>query len=148
MQVVAVADPRPVPDPRLRLRVRVSRSRLDREIGAGVPLDGSPALALRANQLATMRARETIAVMLARILEAAEEFEAASGSPVIVEHVAVLGARAGILELIERLRSAEPLHPRGIALARLLAQDRRSPIICQSVDRSIGQALADIAQSL
>ena len=86
--------------------------------------------------------------MLGTILEAAEERNADPSSPLIVNHAAVLDARAEIQTLIDRLRSPAPLDPSGIALARLLVRDSRSPLFSAGADRRLRDALSEIAGQL
>jgi hypothetical protein len=133
---------------RLRLRVRITRGSLDRQLASGAAADGSPALALRTQQLTSTPGRRTIAALLATILEAAEERQADPGSPLIVDHAAVLEAREQIQRLIDVLRARCELEPRGIALARLLLRDSRGPLFCASPGRPLEQALSDISAHL
>ena len=133
---------------RLRLRVRMGRARLDREIAAGAST-GEPAVrALRARQLCSRIERQAIAAALTNILDAAEERQADQSSPLNVQHAAVIAARQGILELVELLRSGAWREPRGVALASLLTRDPTSPIFSSSPDRTVHEALSEIAAAL
>jgi hypothetical protein len=133
---------------RLRMRVRLTRGVLDRQLAGGVTAGRSPALALRADQLRSPEVRRTIARLLGTILEAAEERSADPGSPLIVNHTAVLDARGDIQALITRLRSPATLDPCGIAHARLLVRDSRSPLFSAASDRTLRDALSEIAAQI
>lgn len=128
----------------LRVRVSVTRRRLDREIAGSAEIAESPARSLRAEQLTHPSTRRGIAAMLANILDAAAERRTDQYSPVIVEHEAVLEARAEILALIALLRSGAPLTPRAVALAALLAGHPDSPMVSRSSAETLPQALARI----
>lgn len=131
-----------------RLRVRLTRGWLDRQLARGATCDASPALALRAAQLASPPARKAIAVLLDTVLLAAEERAANPGSPLIVNHDEVIAAREQIVALVERLLSAAVLEPRGVALARLLVRDARSPLFSDASGHTLEQALSEIAVHL
>jgi hypothetical protein len=120
---------------------------LDREIATGLPIDQSPARAVRARQLTSASTRRTIAALYANVLDAAQERDADPGSPLIVEHLAVPAARQEIMKLIERLRSRATLEPRGLALARLLVCDSASPIFHPG-RQTVPVALAEITSAL
>ncbi len=130
------------------MRVRLTRGVLDRQLARGVSADRSPALALRADQLRSPEVRRTIARLLGTIVQAAEERNADPSSPLIVNHPAVRDASAEIQALIGRLRSTATLDPSGIALARLLVRDSRSPMFSAASDRRLRDALAEIAGQL
>ena len=131
-----------------RLRVRLHRRVLDREIAAGAPLDSDPARALRALQLTGAPERRRIARCLANILEAADERHADPESPVTLNHADVLVARHQIVALIEVLRSEQAVAARGAALARLLIVERRSPMLCESSERTVQQAVSEALVAL
>ena len=141
------ADPRQGLSLSLRLRVRAARRRLDLEIAAGAPPQESPARSVRAGQLATPGIRRSIATVLETILESAEERQHDPCSSLVLEHEAVLEARDGLLDLAGVLRSDEPLAPRALALAVVLAEHPDSPLVSPSATHTIRQALAEIAAS-
>ena len=128
-----------------RARVHIARRRLDREIAAGAPLPAGSDRERRARQLVGEAERRAIAAALSNVVAAAEERASDMGSPVVVDHAAVLDARAGIAALADRLSGGSPLSPRFVALASCLAFDRRSPLVSVRGGVSIDQALADIA---
>jgi hypothetical protein len=66
----------------------------------------------------------------------------------ILDHEAVLREREQIEELIERLRSTETVSARGVALMRLLVRESRGPLYHHRDDRTLHNALAEIAEAL
>jgi hypothetical protein len=90
--------------------------------------------------------RLKLATLYVNILDAAEERSADPGSPLIIEHAAVLAARQELIQLIARLSSREPLEPRGVALARLLIYDDAGPIF-RAGSTTLTVALAEIASA-
>jgi hypothetical protein len=129
----------------LRLRVRAARRRLDREIAVGAAPQESPARSVRAAQLAEPRTRRTMATLLETIVDSAQERQHDRSSHLVLEHDAVLEARDGLLELAGLLRSNEPLTPRALALAVVLAEHPHSPLVSPSAAQTVRQALAEIA---
>jgi hypothetical protein len=113
-----------------------------------VRVDRSPAHRLRARQLTSVAERHTIATALVHILAAAEECVSDNPSRLRLQHRAVLDARPAILELSALLRNGTALEPRGIALAHLLINERRSPIFVFRPDRTVEQALTEILREL
>ena len=131
-----------------RIRVRLHRRVLDREIAAGAVVDADPARALRALQLTGPSERRCVAASLGNILEAADERHADPASHVRLNHADVLAARRGILALIEVLRSEQTVTARGVALARLLTEERRSPMLCEGSGRTVQQAVSEALAAL
>lgn len=125
--------------------MRTARRQLDREIAAGAPSQESPARSVRAAQLATPGTRRAIATVLETILDSAQERRHDRCSNLVLEHEAVLEAGDGLLELAGILRSDEPMAPRALALAVVLAEHPDSPLVSPSATHTIRQALADIA---
>jgi hypothetical protein len=132
----------------VRLRVARAHRRLDREIASEAPVNDDPARALRAAQLTSPRERFYLAAVLEHILEAAEERERDPVSRVRVNHAALIAARHGILTLIDVLRTEREVAPRGVALARLLIDDPRSPLLSVGTGRSAQQSLSDAIHAL
>ncbi len=124
--------PRHATSPSLRARV-VSRLRagaLAARIRAGEPLDADPALACRAHQLTTRRARHTIAEGLERAaLRAALPAEAAITTRIPVQREAAGDAFRPLTALARRLREdGDPARPQGAALAYRLLTDGTAPL--------------------
>lgn len=136
------------PEWRLRLQARLERRLLDRQIARGAALDRSPARALRARQLGSTSERRAVAACLVNVLEAVEECEADSASPLVLDRRAVIEARVRIIALIERLRDDRPAEPRGVALARVLTDSANSPLFGTSSRQTLQQALEEIADAL
>ena len=134
-------------DLRSRLRARLRQRTLDREIASGL-LDGDPARALRARQLADDSERWSVAACLANILDAADERHADPASVLKLNHAEVLAARHEIVSLIEALRSPRSVQPRGVALARTLTDDRGSPLLVERAGRTVRQAVCEAAAAL
>jgi hypothetical protein len=131
-----------------RIRLRLHRRVLDREIAAGEPVHTDPVRALRASQLTGAPERLRVAVSLANIVEAADERHADPSSRVTLNHADVLAARHGIVALIEVLRSEQTVAARGVALARLLSEERSSPMLCESSGRTVQQAVSEALAAL
>ena len=131
-----------------RIRLRLHRRVLDREIAAGAAVRTDPVRALRALQLTGATERLRVAASLGNILEAADERHADPASRVRLNHAHVLAARHGILALIEVLRSEQTVTARGVALARLLTEERGSPMLCERSGRTVQQAVSEALAAL
>jgi hypothetical protein len=145
---IATRDAEVSPTWSVRARVRCRRRSIDHQLARGASPSRSPALALRAHQLAGGRERRAIAAGLETILAAAAEAQLDSASRLVLDHVAVNEARVEIIALIERLRQDRTLQVRGIALSRLLTFGPRSPLLQTSADQTLTQALAEIYDAL
>jgi hypothetical protein len=132
----------------LRLRVRLDQRALDREIANGVRLETNPLLELRARQLSSTAERHAIAAGLANILDAADECQDDPASQVAVNYRPVIAARRRIFALIELLRSESAVDVRGIALARLLTQDRTGPLFRPCANGTLEQAVTEVANAM
>jgi hypothetical protein len=125
----------------LRLRVYCTRGSLDRRIADAVALEATPALALRARQLAQAPTRCSLAADLRRAVAHAERMESRSRfSAVMLEPARVRAGRASILRLAERLEQATPVSPRGVALARVMLTDASSPLYNRDSERTVTEA--------
>jgi hypothetical protein len=115
---------------RARIASRIRAGALDARIRAGEPLDGDQALACRAHQLTTIRARHTIAEGLERAaLRAALPAEAAITTRVPVQREAAGDAFRPLTALSRRLRDdAGPARAQGAALAYRLLTDGTAPL--------------------
>lgn len=134
---------------KLRLRVHLTRGTLDRQIASGRPYLSTPALALRAHQLAEPRTRRRVARTLREIVEYADRRAAgAVFSAVVVEPVAVRNARHPILGLVERLEGPAQLNPAGIARAQVLITDGLSPLFDRNSPRTATQAIYEVQDAL
>ena len=131
-----------------RIRARLHRRVIDREIAGGAVVDGDPARGLRAQQLTGVTERRSAATSLRNILDAADERHADPASRVRLNHADVLAARHGIVALIEVLRSEQTVTARGVALARLLAVDRDSPMLSERSGSTVQQAVSEALGAL
>ncbi len=130
-----------------RLRVRLRQRVLDREIASGL-LEGDADRVLRGRQITSPAERHRVAALLANILDAAEERHADPASPLKLNHAEVLAARHGIVALITTLRSDRRVNPRGVALARALVDDGRSPLLRARAGRTVERAVSEAATAL
>jgi hypothetical protein len=134
---------------KLRLRVYLTRGTLDRQIASGRPYLSTPALALRAQQLAEPRTRLQVARTLRKIVEFADQRTAGRAlSAVVIEPTAVRRARHPILGLAERLESAAKLNPAGVARAQVLITDGLSPLFDRNSLRTATQAIYEVQDAL
>ncbi len=129
----------------LRIRL-ISRRRagiLDARIRAGEPLDASEALARRAHQLTSPRARHMIADGLQRAaLRAALPTEAKITARVPVQREAACDAFRPLTELAHRLRDeATPPRAQGVALALRLLTDGTAPLHAPSEPGTMREAV-------
>jgi hypothetical protein len=109
---------------------------------------GIPPRVLRASQLSSAPERRAIAAWPANILDAADECQVGLASPRLLDHAPVIAARGEIVALIELLRGETAPEVRGIALARLLADDPACRLLHPCPDRTLGQAVAEIIDAL
>lgn len=132
----------------LPLRVRLRRRVLDREIAAGLRPDEDPARSLRAHQLRCVWERRCVAAALSNILQAADERHADPASRLELNDAEVLAARHQLVELIESLRSEKAVAPRGVALARQLADAGTSPLLRARAGFTVRQAVSEAIRAL
>jgi hypothetical protein len=115
------------PSPLLRLRTRVRRAGLDRDIARGARHPGDALLQWREAQLTSTRERARLAARIEHVL-AERPQTGVSSSAVPVDHAAIELAEPVLRELVFRLRSPEPVEPRGMVLGWRLLTDACSPI--------------------
>jgi hypothetical protein len=131
-------SPRPSPWPapvaerpslRLRLRVALERDALDRALAGGAQATASSELAFRAARLMRERNCRGLARCLRlTVWEAEAGVSASRVTPRPVRRAEVLSARDALLSLAERLESAPPESPEGVAITERLLNDLRSPV--------------------
>jgi hypothetical protein len=135
--------------PALWLKVRLGRSRLDHQIALGRSCRGSDELTLRARELCGSRSQHALARNLRRIVVNAERLSARRAiTSVVIDAPAVLGDRRAVLALAERFERAAPVNARGVALARQLLGDGRSPLFIGPSAQSVTEAVAAIHEAL
>jgi hypothetical protein len=108
-----------------RWRDRFHRNRLDEELAAGLPPEGSRARAVRAAALVVPAYRGAIADRWADILAAKKRRRS---KRLAVERDRVQAAVADIRGLIEALRAHAPVPARGVAIANRLLTDGAGPL--------------------
>jgi len=136
-------------DLRLRLEVFVTRGLLDRRIAAGDRRGSNRALSLRASQLVDSRTREGVARNLRHVVDYADRRESHFViSAVVIDRIAVRRGREPILGLAEHLEGHVPVHARGVALAKELLTDGRSPLFNPNGERTVVQAIWQIEDAL
>jgi hypothetical protein len=113
----------------LRLEARWSHWSLDERLAAGFDPASDPALAVRAEQLCSVRHRGRLATWLERLARDAEidgRRGMSSAVPIVREQVMV--ARDSLLELAKLLRERERVRPRGVAIVERLLTDSGSDL--------------------
>lgn len=133
----------------LQLKVYMTRAKLDRQIASGHPDVVDPPRALRARQLTAPDTRRDIAGSLRNIMDYADRRGSQPIiSAVVVEPRAVRCGRRAILELAERLEAAMPVSARGVALARALLTDGRSPLFNPHCERTVSEVAWEVKDAL
>jgi hypothetical protein len=127
----------------VRLRTRARRARLDAELAAGTDPATSPEHRLRAEQLRSPEVRTQLANRLVETVGEARSLgqELASARRRRARED-VWGYADELLALVPRLRDAERLPVRGLAITARLVEDRRSPLY-----RAGRQGLGDAVRS-
>lgn len=111
-----------------RLAVRLRGTSLDRVLAAGGSPDASVRLALRSRFLGRFGTRAALARRLREVITEAERGPVVLTARVPVCARKVLLARAQLEALAERLLTAGPVAPEGVALARRLLHDGTGPL--------------------
>jgi hypothetical protein len=116
----------PKPGRLLRLAVWIRRRRLDAELAAGWNPLGSPALALRARQLAEPAQRRCLATAIERALDLARRPAYRSG--MIAPCRLDAAAERDLRYIALRLRTSGPIGERGAAIVSKLISDGTGPL--------------------
>src|SRR5262245_41623913 len=108
--------------------------RYDAELADGIGPMKSIGHAARAGRITTRRARRRVGLALHRAVEAAERPQNSSclTSKVPVDSSAVLACKEEVLSLADTLATIERPPARGVAMARQLVFDGRSPLFLQA----------------
>lgn len=133
---------------RLCLTVWWGGADLDRRLAAGEDPWGSDALALRARRITTRRGRASVAGGLAGILRSARAANPRFTAAVAPNRSDVLEAAAVIATVERRLRAAEPVAARGVAMVRLLLVDGNGPLYRPGEPGVLGSRLRAAAAAL
>lgn len=121
---------------------------LDRQLAAGTSPRLSPVLALRAQTLTARRSRERVADGLARAIRDARAGTPGFSAAVRPHRQELLAASTVIGTLERRLRAAEPVSARGVALLRTLLSDGASPLYRPHERGALGSQLRAAAAAL
>jgi hypothetical protein len=137
------------PTLRCRLRVQLHRARLDQQLAEGVGNDSVDDRALRGRQLAGRRTRRRLARSLrARVKDAERPVGPQLSAAVPLSRRAVLASRESLLGLAERLESAAPVNPCGVARVLVLLTDGTGPLYSQGAADRLREAVWWIADGL
>jgi hypothetical protein len=136
------ALPRPgLGSPLLRTRVWVSRHAIDLRLAEGESILSSPVLARRAEQLASIRCRRSLAAGIRRLIEDAERPSRPLSSAAPIQRRAILRARAELERLAADLEADGPIKIEGIARVQLLLTDGSSPLFSSFPDGAVEEAV-------
>jgi hypothetical protein len=129
-----------------RLIARLLARWLDRELALGIGASLSEAHAARAEQLTGERTRRALARSLEKLVDHAEHPRSALLVAPCREQVR--DAMPLIRSIAARLRSREPVDPRGVASLKKLLSDRSGPCYLRRGPDALTLALHDILESL
>jgi hypothetical protein len=133
----------------LRIRTAARRSELTRALAEGADPSARPELELRAARLTSRRNRNTLARTMRRIVAEARQPAISRSRVVIIGRGAVLDAEDAITAMVERLRSSEPVLPKGIALAeRIITNGDQSPLYNASEPGALRRLIADATAAM
>jgi hypothetical protein len=131
------------PSLRVRLVARLRSQRLDREIAGGADVVRSRTLAARAETLISRETRLEVAAGLEGVLALADGAvpRRMGGAPVRTDEVRA--AAEPLRELVDTLRARRPITPRGMAIARRLLHDGRTPVYARAPRGALALAALD-----
>jgi hypothetical protein len=104
---------------------------LDFDLADGVSPSASLSLSIRAHRITRPRARLNLALALRSAIDAAGQPIRPMSARIPVDADAVLSCQAELRALAESIATIEQPRARGVAIARQLAFDGRSPIFLQ-----------------
>lgn len=132
-----------------RVRARLRPRQLDRALASGVPVELTPALALRARRLTALSDRRAKAATYRRVLREASEEVSRSYVRITPHRERVVAASSALSRLAEALAQPGPVAARGAAEASLLLTDGTGPLYNSanqaSLERHALRALTDLA---
>jgi hypothetical protein len=131
----------------LRMRVRWASDRLTRDLAAGADSVASRELALRAGQLTAKGTREVVAHSIEDLVEQLDR-PATLSSQVPLDRVKLTAVRGPLLEFAQRLRSAQPVRPQGMALALLLLTDPERQLYGIGTKDELSSAISEARERL
>jgi hypothetical protein len=127
--------------PWLRTRVWLSRHSIDQRLAEGESILAGPELAHRAEQLASIRSRRSLAAGIRGLIEDAERPSRPLSSAAPIQRRAILRARAELTRLAAELEADEPIRLEGIARVQLLITDGSSPLYSSLPDGALEEAV-------
>ena len=159
---MSVADLERISYPRLRFpagrgrwrRLRLAlisgwhAGELDDQLAAGVSPGASALLTIRSERLISRRYRARVAAGLARVVRDAEATTRGFSAAVRPDRREVIAARTVLATLDRRLRAAEPVSPRGVAMLESLLTDGASPLYRPTEPGALGSRLRAAAAAL
>ena len=128
--------------PLLRTRVWVNRFAIDLRLAEGESILSSPELSHRADQLASIRCRRSLADGLRRLIEDAESTTRPLSSAAPIQRRSILRARVELERLAAELDSDDPIRIEGIARVQLLLTDGTSPLYSSFPDGALEEAVS------
>ncbi len=121
---------------------------LDDQLAAGVSPGASALLTIRSERLISRRYRARVAAGLARVVRDAEATTRGFSAAVRPDRREVIAARTVLATLDRRLRAAEPVSPRGVAMLQSLLTDGASPLYRPTEVGALGSRLRAAAAAL
>lgn len=131
------------------MRVQLHKARLDQQLAEGFGPDPIEDRALRARQLAGLRARRRLASSLrARVKDAERPAAPRMTAAVPLSRRAVVSWRESLLGLAERLERPDPVNPCGVARVLVLLTDGTGPLYNPGAADRMSDAVWWIADGL
>ena len=121
---------------------------LDDQLAAGASPGASAILTIRSERLISRRYRARVAAGLARVVRDAEATTRGFSAAVRPDRREVIAARTVLATLDRRLRAAEPVSPRGVAMLQSLLTDGASPLYRPTEVGALGSRLRAAAAAL
>jgi hypothetical protein len=122
-------------------------ARLDRELAAGAPRDATPALELRAEELARPSVATELADQLRLVVREAQR-PPHPGLRVEACREAVLAVEHDLRMLASRLQAPQPVAVTAVAKVRLLLTDGTGPLYYPENEASLAAAVRDATAAL
>lgn len=133
---------------RLELIAGWRAGELDRQLAASASPAGSALLAIRAQRLTSRRFREHVAAGLTRAVRDAEAGTPGCSAAVQPHRGELFAERHVVATLDRRLRGAEPVSARGVALLELLLSDGTGPLYRPTEPGALASLLRAAAAAL
>jgi hypothetical protein len=124
-----------------RLLSRAFGASLDRQLAAGSPPESALLLAVRAEDIVSMRARLALAGDWDHLLQVARRVRVPRSPTVPVRGRSIAAAEPAIRELVRRLRNPLPVSAQGVAMASVLLTDATGPVYDRHSSVTLAAAL-------